>query len=116
MVSYLATFLLESRFVGLCKIKINRKIVSENRQGGNRKFRLKRYGDGGASTGMQHAAHEASSMHRKAHSANIQGHGSHLGLVKASASIISIVPHTPPAPPKEISNGATIRPQFSGWP
>ena len=28
-VSYLATFLLESRFAGLCKIKINRKIVSE---------------------------------------------------------------------------------------
>lgn len=76
MVSYLATFLLESCFVGLCEIKINRKTMSENRQGGkggNRKFRLKRYGDGGASSGMQHPAREASSMHRKAQSAKHSG-------------------------------------------
>lgn len=96
MVSYLATFLLESRLVGLCKIKINRKIVSENRQGGtggNRKFRLKRYGDGGASIGMQDPAREASSMQRKAHSAkHSRTWEQSQGLVKASASVIRIIP------------------------
>lgn len=81
MVSYLATFLLESLFVGLCKIKINRKIVSENRQGGtggNRKFRLKRYGDGGASIGMQHPACEPAPCIERPTQQNIQEHGSNL--------------------------------------
>lgn len=100
MVSYLATFLLESRFVGLCEIKINRKIVLENRQGGNRKFRLKRYGDGGASAGMQHPACEANSMHRKAHSAKHSGTWEQSqGLVKASAS------HIIPPPTKQSAVG-----------
>lgn len=96
MVSYLATFLLESRFVGLCKIKINRKIVSENRQGGtggNRKFGLKRYGDGSASIGMQHRACQASSMHRKAHSAKHSGTWAQSqGLVKDSANCYYFTP------------------------
>lgn len=81
MVSYLAAFLLESRLVGLCKIKINRKIVSGNRRGGtggNRKFRLKRYSDGGARPQACSTVLVGSApCTERPTQQNIQGHGSH---------------------------------------
>lgn len=101
-VSYLATFLLESRLVGLQNQNKQERGVREQagKNGREQEARAHATLGGGASTGMQR---HPGSKHRQARSANTRGHRKSLRLVKASAS------------PREISGGVTTRPQIGGW-
>lgn len=101
-VSYLATFLLESRLVGLQNQNKQERGVREQAGKNGREQEARAHANlgGGASTGMQR---HPGSKHRQARSANTRGHRKSLRLVKASAS------------PREISGGVTTRPQIGGW-